>query len=119
MPMGPLTLAELIGRLVPCADINLALPPGDANSGVCEATIVAPLANQLAEQIEGWGAGLDAFTFAGSVRIADSIPDLAVDRLLDGRWDGAFGEAEALVEEVGTFSGCRVGQCEAEEGDAP
>jgi len=109
---GPVTLFDYLSRLVPCADINAALPPGDPNSGVCEAAIVRPLADQLRDQVLGWGAGFDAFTFEGTVRVADTVPDLSVDRLLDGRWDGALGAGEALVPEVGTFEGCRVGQCD-------
>ncbi len=108
---GPITLHEYLGRLIPCADINAALPPGDPNSGVCEATIVDPLADELLRQVEGLG-GFEAFTFEGTVTVAEAVPDLSVDRLLDGRWDGTFGDDDALVPDVGTFEGCRVGQCD-------
>ena len=109
---GPVTVHAYLARLVPCADINAALPPGDPNSGVCEATIVDPLADELLRQIEGLGAGFEAFTFEGTVTVGEAVPDLSVDRLLDGRWDGAFGDDDALVPAVGTFEGCRVGQCD-------
>ena len=40
------------------------------------------------------------------------MPDLAVDRLVDGVWDAAFGDAADLVPGAGTFEGCRADACE-------
>ncbi len=52
-----------------------------------------------------------AFTFEGTVRVADALPDLRVDRLEEGVWQGAFGDAEDLAGAAGTFAGCRRGEC--------
>ncbi len=108
---GPVTLEQLFATIIDCEQVNLALPPMDANSGVCEATIIQPAAAAVAEQLQGMGAGFQAFTFEGTVRVADALPDLRVDRLEEGVWQGAFGDAEDLAGAAGTFAGCRRGEC--------
>ena len=50
-------------------------------------------------------------TIAGTVNYADDYPNLRVDRLYDGEWAGAFGDAMMLLPEFGTFNGCRDTEC--------
>jgi hypothetical protein len=109
---GPVTIDDFLLQLVPCADINAAIPPGNPNSGVCEQLIVHPLADQLRQQIEGIAVGLDTFTLQGHVKAVDLIPDTRTDHLVDGVWDANFGNAGDLVPGAGTFSGCRSDFCD-------
>ncbi len=110
---GPVFLEEFFGQLLPCADINAALPPFDPASGFCEQVILQPLADLVRQQIDDLVPPVGAFTFEGTVRAVDARPDLLVDSLLDGVWNGTFGEGEdrMLIDEIGTWWGCRLGQC--------
>lgn len=108
---GPVSMNTFFGMLIPCADLNAALPPNDPASGVCEATLIAPLADAVTDAILDLGFGLEVFALQGSVTVADLVPDRQVDALIDGSWDVAFGDAQDPVPEAGIFSGCRVGDC--------
>ncbi|MCA9547307.1 MAG: hypothetical protein KC613_23050, partial [Myxococcales bacterium] len=108
---GPIRLVDFFGRLIPCGDLNEAVPPFNRQSGVCEATVLAPLAQGVTEAIENLGLGLDVMSIQGRVTVADEFPDRQVDHLLDGVWDIAFGDSPDVIPETGTFSGCRVGSC--------
>ncbi len=116
---GPITIANLFGRLIPCADLNTAIPPFDPMSGVCEGLVIAPLAQGVTEAIENLGLGLDVMNLQGRVTVADLNPDRQVDRLVDGVWDIAFGDSPDVVPEAGTWSGCRVGECPEDAEPAP
>ena len=115
---GPVPLERLFEQLIDCQELNLNLPPYDANSGICERSIIPPMAALLRQQLNQINDGLDLLTLEGQVRIADTYPNLKVDHLYDGHWNGWFGSAddranpEDLVPNIGTFSGCRNTECE-------
>lgn len=115
---GPVTITELVGELLPCAEINEAIT-GNPNSGFCEGALAAPLADLIYDALEGLGFGLDVLTFEGNVRVADDNPDLSVDHLYDGIWNVGFGETADLTPNAGTFSGCRSGECEPAAPEMP
>ena len=111
---GPILLDEFVIGVLDCPTINAGLPadiPAALRDMFCENFIAVPLANILRDQIVGIEGGLDTLTIGGSVKYADDYPNLRVDRLFDGVWEGAFGEAEMLFPEFGTFSGCRDTEC--------
>lgn len=115
---GPVTITELVGELLPCAEINDAIT-GNPNSGFCEAALATPLAQLVYDALEGLGFGLDVLTFEGEVTVTDENPDLQVDHLVDGVWNVGFGETEDLTPNAGTFSGCRAGECEPPAPEMP
>ena len=116
--MAPVPLERLFEQLIDCAELNAALPPNNPNSGICENNIIPPMAALLRNQLTQINDGLEVLTLEGQVRIADTYPNLKVDWLYDGHWNGWFGNAgerenpEDLVPDVGTFSGCRNTECE-------
>jgi len=111
---GPIQLDEFVVDVLDCPTINAGLPadiPAPLRDMFCENFIATPLANLLRDQITGIEEGLDTLTIEGSVNYADDYPNLRVDRLFDGTWSGAFGDAAMLFPEFGTFSGCRDTEC--------
>jgi hypothetical protein len=111
---GPVRLEEFVVDLLDCPTINAGLPadiPAPLRDMFCENFIATPLAELLRDQILGIEGGLDTLTIGGTVNYADDYPNLRVDRLFDGEWDGAFGDDMMLLPEFGTFSGCRDTEC--------
>ncbi|MEE2755250.1 MAG: Ig-like domain-containing protein [Myxococcota bacterium] len=111
---APVELDELFRQLIDCAalDNQLGLP-----MGTCDATIIPALSGLLRSQLVTINDGTDLLTMEGQVTVADEYPNLKVDRLFDGVWNGYFGDAderpnpEDLISEVGTFEGCRDTEC--------
>jgi hypothetical protein len=111
---APVGVEALFAQLIDCAalDVQLGLPAGS-----CEATIIPALSGLLRTQLMTINDGTDLLTLEGQVRIADEYPNLKVDRMFEGTWNGYFGEAEGrdnpedLIPEIGTFEGCRDTEC--------
>jgi hypothetical protein len=111
---APVGLDALFQQLIDCAqlDTDLGLPPG-----TCDAAIIPAMTNLLRTQLTSINDGTDLLTLEGEVKIADEYPNLKVDRLYDGTWNGYFGDAEGLenpddlIPEIGTFEGCRNTEC--------
>lgn len=115
---APVPLERLFEQIINCQELNAALPPNDPMSGLCENAILPPLAALLRNQLLQINDGLEVLTLEGQVRIADTYPNLKVDWLYDGLWNGWFGNAEErenpedLIPDIGIFSGCRNTECE-------
>ena len=120
---APAPFESLLARIIDCQQLNGAL--GDPNSGICEMSILPPLASLLRTQLTNINDGLEVLTLEGQVRIADTYPNLKVDWLYDGYWNGWFGSAEErenpedLISGIGTFIGCRDTECEVAPAPMP
>ena len=104
---GPVTIEELLGDLIPCADINAALPGGNPNSGICEDVLVTALGRLLVDQLGRLDFDADAFVLEGVTEPVDSDGDLTIDRLEEGSWDATIDIGDDGLHFDGEFVGCR------------
>ena len=111
---APVQIDALFRQLIDCPalDAQIGLPPG-----TCNDVIIPALAGLLRGQLVTINDGTDLLTMEGQVSVADEYPNLKVDKLFDGVWNGYFGDAdgrpdaEDLISEVGVFEGCRDTEC--------
>lgn len=102
---GPISIAEVLGELLPCEDIDDAL----SSPGLCQDVLVEGIAEVIYTQLSSLEFAADAFTISGHVTPIDDDGDLVVDRLADGVWEGMIGDD---LRFPGCFSGCRGLDCE-------
>ena len=103
---GPVTLEDMLGDLIPCQDINAALPGGNPNSGLCEDILVDALSRVARQQLERLEFSPEQFRLEGNVTTADSDGDLRIDQLVNGVWNGTV-DLGTPIAFPGTFRGCR------------
>ena len=61
--------------------------------------------NILRQQLTTSTEGLDALTLEGPVKFAGTYPNLKVDWLHQGVWNGQFGDDSDTVDGIGAFQG--------------
>ncbi len=120
---------DFFAGLFDCSNPNNSLD--GLVQGSCE-LVSQTVATLLRDSLRNADDGLDALTLEGSVNVADDYANLRADRLFGGVWNGAFGRVDEegnpmemvdgqmqpvaqpalLVEGVGSFGGCLLGECE-------
>ena len=102
---GPVDLAEVLERLLPCEAINRNIGGG---STFCESVLVAALSDLIRNQISELDVNVDQFQLSGTCDPKDTDGDLNIDLLDNGVWTGSIAFTDqATVPFRGCFKGCK------------
>ncbi len=109
-------LGSLLNNLIPCDSVGAALsdflPLGSAGfyEGVCIQAVAVGADLAIDALIDIDDSKQVVLQISGEARVNDTTGDRNVDKLTQGKWDGAIeyvGESGALEPNVNTFSGTR------------